>query len=567
MFVIPEDLGQFSVAGLGDLKKIAAAELATLVASVANPEDATDEQLDRGEALTEFLTTVDAEVAKRNDKLNRFANINKPYTQPEPTDDDKADDDEEDKDDKPAVVTAAAEKTEVLEGEVLPPKKPGVADIAPASTMPEVKSAPAPFGEYHTIVAAGEIPRRAIGGEFTSWDDLGKALLEKTRGYGSGNAKLHHSFAQIVRNYPEEFVLTESMSDEKVQQVLVHAANEKRLEGGSLVAAAGWCAPSETLYDTCIQVTSDGMMDLPEVVARRGGIRHNQGLDFSDLFGDDITLPIPGFNILTEAEVIADTAKTCVEIPCPTFIDERLNVAALCLTSSLLQNRGYPEFVSDFTQGAIAAFGHLMNRQIIAAVVTGSAAVTLAAAEPWASDGTVVSNVLHAVEHAITDIKYNLRLSRDASLDVVMPFWARHLFRADWSRRTGVDDPNVTDAMINSWFAQRGARVQWVYDWQDNFSGIAAAAGGWGAATPVTVLPTTVQFLIFPAGTWILARQDVIRLDTIYDSVNLAQNLVTQLFMEDGWLPMRMCPLSRVYTVPLCPSGATTALRAVDCVV
>jgi hypothetical protein len=28
---------------------------------------------------------------------------------------------------------------------------------------------------------------------------------------------------------------------------------------------------------------------------------------------------------------------------------------------------------------------------------------------------------------------------------------------------------------------------------------------------------------------------------------------------------MRMCPLSRVYTVPICPTGATGDQRAVSC--
>jgi len=118
--------------------------------------------------------------------------------------------------------------------------------------------------------------------------------------------------------------------------------------------------------------------------------------------------------------------------------------------------------------------------------------------------------------------------------------------------------------MIAAMFAVRGARVQYVMDWQDAFSGV---AGGLGATTaPTTLVNTTVRFLAFPPGTWILARQDVIRLDSVYDAANLANNLVTHLFMEDGWLPMRMCPLSRVYTLPICPSGATGAQRSVDCV-
>jgi hypothetical protein len=74
-----------------------------------------------------------------------------------------------------------------------------------------------------------------------------------------------------------------------------------------------------------------------------------------------------------------------------------------------------------------------------------------------------------------------------------------------------------------------------------------------------------VSFLVYLPGTWVLAELDIIRLDMVYDSTLLAQNQVTQLFMEDGFKPMRMCSFSRVYSVNICPSGSTGAQRAVAC--
>lgn len=564
MFVIPENLNQYSVAGLKDLATIAAKEFATLLESFQNPEDIPEESLERAEALKEFGVQVAAEIAVREAKVQRFTALS---TAPEG-------DPETEEVVEPAPDAAVVPETPpvvelAIEGEIIDPKKTpvkvGVGNIAPHA--PQTENTKRKSIEFHSFIVSADVDGYSTGSELETWEDIGRAFVNRTRGY-SGNQSMQHGVAKIRRDYPDELIVDDTWSGEQQQAVLEYAANERRLEGGSLLAAAGWCAPSETLYETCLQVSADGMLDVPEVVARRGGIRHNQGIDFSTLFGDDFTLPIPGYNILTEAQVIAGTpTKTCVAIPCPTFVDDRLNVAALCLTGSLLQNRGYPEFVAQFTQGAITAFGHLINREVIAAIVTGSTAVSLAAAEPWVSDGTVISQILHAVDHAATDMKYRLRLARNATLEVIFPYWLYHMFRADWSRRTGVDDPNVNDAQISAWFATRNIRAQWVYDWQDFFSGVTGANGGFGAATAVTALPATVQFLMFPAGTWVLARQDVIRLDSVYDAANLANNLVTQLFMEDGWLPMRMCPLSRVYTVPLCPSGATTALRAVDCTV
>jgi len=146
-----------------------------------------------------------------------------------------------------------------------------------------------------------------------------------------------------------------------------------------------------------------------------------------------------------------------------------------------------------------------------------------------------------------------------------MPFWILAQMRADWIRRTGMDNGQIAlaDSAINSAFSARGARVQYVYDWQDAFSN--GAATGTGADTPVSIFNRSLQFLVYPAGTWVRAVSDVITLNSVYDSTKLATNQVTHLFTETGWAMVRMCPVSRVYTVPVCPSGKTTIANTLTC--
>jgi len=561
-FQIPADLSVFSVAGLEDLLRVATDELRTLRAGVADPETVDAETLERVTDLHAFATCARDEINGRRSRASTFATLSLDGLDP-----------------TPPVEPAPVEPAPVVEPEVI---VASVDDITPAPVAPAPRVTMAQVAEVapqaelvlaeeswlgpnHSLVAANNLPGVSDGREFASWRDFADAFSARVRTYpksGASTNVLQHPIAELRRNFDPAFILTEEMSEESMHQVLLRAADETRLEGGSLVAANGWCSPSETLYTTCLQIATDGMWQGPEVLARRGGIRHNQGIEFDAIFGTGT-----GFNELTEAQVIADTTKTCVEIPCPPFVDDRLKVTVLCLTGAILQNRAYPEFVSTFVQGALATYAHFVNREIIADIVAGSTAVAPSTVSPWSSDLSLISNVLGIVEMAIVDIQYRLRMAQNSTVEIVLPYWLKALFRQDYSRRTGIDGVGLTDADITAWFAMRNARVQWVYDWQDAFSGVVTGPGADTAilTLPANVTPKQLQFLAYPAGTWVLARQDVIRLESIYDSVNLPQNLVTQLFMEDGWAVMRMCPLSRVYTVDICPSGATSALQSVVC--
>jgi len=369
-----------------------------------------------------------------------------------------------------------------------------------------------------------------------------------------------HGGVEFRRQFPKELRVNEGADGFPIAQF---AASERRLPGGSLVesfrqsvksgrpitGAAGWCAPSEPIYDSLCELASlDGILDVPELQTERGGwqIPTGGGPNFSTVWSG---IGNSGTTHLTEAQVIAESpSKYCYDIPCPGFTDVRLGVDYFCLTGSLLQRRGYPEVVQWFSQQAMIALPHKINMGFIAAIVAASGAATVIPTDATCDDA--ISGLLGAVDLAIADAKYRNRMTFNGTLEVVLPMWVLVQLRAAGTRRAGVDMVGVTDAQIVEWFAIRKAVPRFVYDWQDAFSGVPTGPGG---AAALTALPLTADFLIYPAGTWVKAVQPVVSLDTVYDSTKLLTNEYTAMFVEDGWAALQMCPLSRLYTASVDP--------------
>jgi len=188
-----------------------------------------------------------------------------------------------------------------------------------------------------------------------------------------------------------------------------------------------------------------------------------------------------------------------------------------------------------------------MNGKQIAQMAAGSTAVTL----PATQAGTAAP-VLTAIELQVESMRYARRLSRTATMEAVFPYWIRGAIRSDLSRRQGVENfLEVTDAQIDAWFRLRGIRPQFVYNWQA-LSGTAGSVTQW---------PTTVSFLLYPAGTWIRGAADIITVETLYDSVLLGNNDFTALFTEEGWFVAKRGQDSRLVTTSLTADGVVAAAQ------
>jgi hypothetical protein len=292
----------------------------------------------------------------------------------------------------------------------------------------------------------------------------------------------------------------------------------------------------------CVYETVDGILDMPEFQVTRGGIRWTPGPDFSDIYD------ACGFH-LTEAEAIAGTAtKTCCSVECPAFDELRMDAVGLCIEAPLLTLAAYPELVRRFTEGALVAHQHKVNARVLGWIDAAAGTALVAA-----GNADSINQALQVLDLQAVAMRYSYRMAQNQSIEVVIPFWYKALIRMDWGLQALPRE--VSDAAINKWFNDRNLAVQWVYDYQN----LAVAATG------AVTIPATVNVLMYPAGTWARGRADVINIDAVYDSTNLASNVFTSLFMEEGIMAVQRCTRTNKITLATCASGRVAAQDISEC--
>lgn len=402
------------------------------------------------------------------------------------------------------------------------------------------------------IHAAADLPGIPTGAKI-DFDKLVAATEARFRGFPSGQGRpgtqLKAAIATIERPFDTD--VTQSANADDDSALVARAVDQARLPGNSLVAAGGWCAPSETVYDLCEPETTSGMVSVPEMQIRRGGLRFPVSPLFSDIYTNT------GF-IQTEAQNIAGDPKPCYEIGCPAFTEVRLDAIGLCITAGILQQRGYPEMVARVIRGAMTAHAHRVNKYVIDKIAALSTPVTapVIGFGAWA-------DTLSALELQVVDIRYKYRLGDNSAVEAIAPAWLKPIMRADLAVRQGADPNNSTsDAQLNAHFRDRNVNVQWVLDWQDTYAG----GGTLGGAAAATAWPTTAKIIIYPAGTFVKGVAGEFEMSGIYDSVNIRTNSYTALFLEEFLLIAKRCMEGRVITLTeLCPAGRTGAAVAYDC--
>lgn len=575
---IPENLSDLADADLAEMRSKAVDAFQTLYAG----GEFSDEDLATLGTLTDGIEVLSAEISSReqaaSERAAKAAELAAKIgaDKPAPAEDEEKPADEAPAEDAPAEdeaekkAKAAAAETVEVEAPTKPASSPeAVTAAAPASRGP-IKlsgirrhvSAPAPAISEETPVedtsrarlTVADVPGFAADSD-ASFEDLAVALDRRLQGFNSGAygaaaragraMSERHSLAVVRKSFDERATVG---SPESADAAMAFAVNEKNLPGGSLVAAGGWCAPSETVYDLLEDESRDGLISLPEINVTRGGIKFTKGPKFADLYA------APSFNFTEEdakaGKYLPDTAgsgnkvgaKPVYQVPCTDFEEVRLSAAGMHIQAGLLQQRGYPELVARTIRGALVAHEHKMSERVIAAMEAQSTAVSLDTGQIGA-----LAPVLTAIELQVEHYRYAQRLSRSTTLEAVFPYWVRGAIRTDLSRREGVDLIDVPDSRIDAWFRSRGVNPQFVYDWQA-LTGEAGTFKVWGGS---------VKFLLYSAGTFVKGGQDVITLDTVYDSTLLGQNDYTALFTEEGYLVAKRGHDARVVTVPLNPNGGT----------
>jgi len=481
----------------------------------------------------------------------------------------------------PAVETPATQESAVE----TPAPVPSVSQMAVQSRPEPTTPAPSTLKTtaYVSPMAAGllNVPVDSV---YANNGDISLALIKNAGQFGvKGAPGTTQTIAQFRTEGRKHVV--DTLDGQATMAVLREARRESQFSGdggnlakawqkqvdkmGSLTAAAGWCAPSQNDYSLCTTWDAGvGMLDLPTVTVTRGGINYTDDPTFQSIYANAVAAG-GGSNFLTEAQVIADTAKTCSEMPCPTFENRRLDVMALCIRVSFLQAAGYPEVVDAWDDGLREAHQQEMNRIIIADIIARAGTATVLAPLDGANGDSFTSALLAGLEVAATDTRYLYHLNPTSTVEVMLPMWVPAQIRADLSRRTGDTGGllSVSDSYIASLFTQRNLRVHWVRGWQDGLitgGALDPAFPGGDITAPysLTALPNDLSFVTWPAGSVAVARQDVVTLTNVYDAASLAQNEFTSLFAEEGFAPIYPCPGQRLYTMAdLCVGGITGAAQ------
>ena len=571
---LPEDINALSIDELEKLSRDAWEEYTSI--ATKDDADVTDEDLkilDELDAANAIIDTRIAEIEgaaqERADKLaaarSKVAEAEAPAEDPEAG----AEDPEEgDPAPEAEVVDPEAEVEAEQEQELVTASASRRRTVRAAASKSPAPAEVIPQGGGATLIAAANLPSIAADTAFT---DLSHASRVWEQRISKGPAAGSHAFAEDlsdlkpvelkgshvqqgfmkIKRADNEFSTGLDMSATEQLRIIDEAADERKRFGSegmakkSLTAAGtAWCAPSENLYDFCSYESVDGILDIPTINIRHGGINFTKGPDYA-------TLAATWGFLQTEAQAIANTSKTCYPVACPPFAETRMDAVGFCVTAGVLTASpgGYPELIRRVLEIGTVAHAHKVNAQVINRIQT-----IIGAATDYVELGAATSDLLQAVEIAALRMRYSLAMAENATLEVILPIWAKALIRADLSRRPGVDSwLAVTDQQINSWFAVRGVRIQWVFDYQPLGTGALTADGG---TLNWTGLPTQVEFMMYPAGAFIKGTTPVIDLDTIYDSVGLSTNTFTAAFFEEGLLVANRCGFGVRYKVTFTGSSA-----------
>lgn len=569
-FQMPETLDGLSADEISKLLTAATAE-ATKLNDIADDKISDDETAQLIElvghigTLADRKIEIDTEAAARADQLAKARAALGERT------DEKTEEKVEAKTDE-NVEEKADENVEVEEKELVTAGASAQSFAARAAANPQKHKTPEPETPKGalSLIASANIGGNFVSGQELDFDELANAFIQRGKAFAGGQAgKPGKPLTPGVTGLPANaerysvaklqkaetvFTIEDKMSADDQFALIQKVAQESRLPGGSLVAAGGWCAPSEQIWSFCELETMDGLLSIPEMVAKRGGVTWTPGPQLAELLAASDF----GF-IQTETQAEAGTAKPCFNITCPDWDEVRLDAIGFCIRAGILTNSAYPELVKRFLQLAVIAHARRVNATTIARISAAIGAATVFA-PVGGVNASAVADVLAAAELNAIRIRETHAMAENASVEAVFPIWALAPLRAELSRRTGVDLINVTNAMLIGWFRERMVNPQFVRDYQSINSGATSTAGGTAGWTD---FPDTLEFMMYPAGAFVRLGTDVIDLDAMYDSTLLGQNTYTAAFMEEGIAILNACGTGVKVQVSIANLSGSTGFPAI----
>lgn len=483
-------------------------------------------------------------------------------------------------------------------------RRPNPGDAARRRPRPNIPAAPTPNPIVITAAAESGLPVGNV--------DLGQvavAMHEKARvlpdmkgmGQGHGGSKI----CTLTVPQDPELILTDNPVTN--QAILKRALGGNLDNALALVAAGGWCIPSQPVFNLFSIGDSDGLIDVPSVGVRAGMLipsffgfgdvsgalwnwNENQDQLVNTVVSNKVltsnvatlttTVPhrlsvgrtvvvtgvgfpfdgtwvvtaVPSSTTFSYADVAANVgtaastgavtaSKGCMRIPCPTWTDYRLEAEGLCVSHGNLTDRAFPELTRTFLDTVMMAHEHRMSAAKIAKINTDAAVVA-----PPTATGDAPADVLEAIVVRAASMRSHFRAARTRVVETLLPDWTIDMFRSVIAKRSGMgkDVMAISDAEVQTWFNLRNIRPQFLSDYQPLY-----------VSAEATTFPATLEFTSYFAGAYVVGEGGQIDLGVVRDSVMNSTNDFTAGWSEEFFQVARVGPQALKTTVTLDLTGVT----------
>jgi hypothetical protein len=401
-------------------------------------------------------------------------------------------------------------------------------------------------------------------GEYLDRRGMANAMAEAIRRVGALSAGLNGrtDVLRIRTEFPES--RTFGAGDAFENKLKLEALVDKAATADSLVAAGGFCAPLQVLYDIPVIGDTDRPVRdaLNRVTADRGGLTYRPAVSGVAQTG--------GIGFWTNADDTADpiVPKACVEIDCPGVVTAEVQAIYKCLTISNMSARFDPEWADSIVKAQDIAYAQAAENELLRQLTVGS--TTIQSKQLLGA----VRDALATLDHIVAYYRNVHRLSQNRNLRMIAPAWLKDMIRTDLARQMVGDGLGVfaiTDAQIADWFAARNVAVAWHMD------GIKPANIGGGNPltipnqfySPVTAggfvpgYPDVTSVLLFAEGDWLLMDGGTLDIGVIRDSTLVGENKY-QTFAE-GFEHTAFRGIESLHVaMVLQPTGASAATVATE---
>lgn len=490
-------------------------------------------------ALKERLSALSAADESFESRLAELgAEVGVAATAEEPEDEDAEEQAEEPSEELAAEVEDAPEAAEVVPAEEVEALA-AAASLPPLPPTPRRHAVPRQEPVQPAFTASAGIPKLQEGSRLDKM-----ALAQAVQAIRERNTVVPEGVREDVvvasvdykSFFPEDRVLRNDSAD----QAKIDAVHEE-----VLTAAGGICALPTPIYDLySLGTTRRPVRDaLAQFNAARGAVSVAPGLSIADI--DDAVGVVTAAN-----DALGGTfaAKGCQVVTCPTFAETAVQAIYKCLQFGNFNARTWPELVAAFNDAALVAHARRAENELLDGIDDNSTDATQTAVYGAAS------SLIYAIVTAAAGMRSRHRMDPDAQFRVLLPEWAKDLLLIDIANGQ-YGRFEQTRAGIAALLGRYGINPTFYLD--SPSAGTSQVIGAQSAGA-LTKLPNSMQWFIYPEGSFLFLDGGTLDLGIVRDSTLNSTNDY-QIFAETFEAVAFVGVESLKVTSTVCPDGRVAA--------